>query len=51
MKEHRARVFQNGVQRSIFGTEREEVIGEWRKFHNGELHILYSSPDVIKVMK
>jgi hypothetical protein len=34
--------------RRIFGTKRDEVTGEWRKLHNGELHNLYSSPDIIR---
>jgi hypothetical protein len=35
----------------IFGRMRDEVTGEWRKLHNGELHDLYSSPDIIRQMK
>jgi hypothetical protein len=38
-------VFENRVLRRIFGPKRDEVTGEWRKFHNEELHNLYSSPD------
>jgi hypothetical protein len=44
-------VFQNRVQRRIFGPKRDEVTGEWRKLHNEELHILYSSPDIIRQVK
>jgi hypothetical protein len=44
-------VFENRVLRRIFGPKRDEVTGEWRKFHNEELHILYSSPNVIRQMK
>jgi hypothetical protein len=44
-------VFQNRVLRRIFGPKRDEVTGEWRKFHNGELHDLYSSPDIIRQIK
>jgi hypothetical protein len=40
---HRLRVFENRVLRRIFGPKRDEVIGEWRKLHNEELHNLYSS--------
>jgi hypothetical protein len=40
-EEHRLRVFVNRVLRRIFGPKRDEVTGEWRKFFNGELHILY----------
>jgi hypothetical protein len=38
-------VFENTVLRIIFGPKRDEVTGEWRKLHNEELHILYSSPN------
>jgi hypothetical protein len=44
-------VFENRVLRGIFGPKRDEVTGEWRKLHNGELHILYSSPDTIRQIK
>jgi hypothetical protein len=43
-------VFENRVQR-IFGPKRDEVTGEWRKMHNGELHNLHSSPDIIRQIK
>jgi hypothetical protein len=46
-EEHRYRVFENRVLR-ISGPKRDEVMGEWRKLHNGELHNLYSSPDIIR---
>jgi hypothetical protein len=39
------------VLRRIFGPKRDEVTGEWRKLHSGELHILYSSPDIIRQIK
>jgi hypothetical protein len=39
------------VLRGIFGPKRDEVTGEWRKLHNGELHNLYSSPDIIRQIK
>jgi hypothetical protein len=35
----------------MFGPKRDEVTGEWRKLHNGELHNLYSSPDIIRQIK
>jgi hypothetical protein len=35
----------------IFGPKRDEVTGEWRKLHNEELHDLYSSPSIIRIMK
>jgi hypothetical protein len=44
------RVFENRVLR-IFGRTRDEVTGEWRKLHGGELHNLYSSPDIIRQIK
>jgi hypothetical protein len=40
-------VFENRVLRRIFGTNRDEVTGGWRKLHNDELHNLYSSPSII----
>jgi hypothetical protein len=50
-KEHRLRVFENRVLRRIFGPKRDEVTGEWKKLHNEELHILYSSPNIIRKIK
>jgi hypothetical protein len=50
-EEHRLRVFENRVVRGIFGPKRGEVTGEWRKLHSGELHNLYSSPDIIRQIK
>jgi hypothetical protein len=44
-------VFENRVRRRIFGPKRDEVMGEWRKLHSGELHNLYSSPDIIRQIK
>jgi hypothetical protein len=44
-------VFEDSVLRRIFGPKRDEVTGEWRKLHNEELHILYSSPDIIRQTK
>jgi hypothetical protein len=49
-EEHRLRVFQNRVLRKIFGPKREED-GSWRKLHNDELHNLYSSPNIVRVIK
>jgi hypothetical protein len=48
---HRLRVFDNKVLRRIFGPKRDEVTGEWRKLHNEELHDLYSSPSIIRIIK
>jgi hypothetical protein len=44
-------VFENRVLRKIFGPKRDEVTGEWRKLHNEELYILYSSPNIIRQVK
>jgi hypothetical protein len=49
--QHRLRVFENRVLRRIFGPKRDEVTGEWRKLNNEELHILYSSPSIIRQIK
>jgi hypothetical protein len=48
-EEHRLRVFENRVLK-IFGPKREED-GSWRKLHNDELHDLYSSPSIVRVIK
>ena len=48
---HRLRVFENRLLRRIFGPKREVVTGEWRKLHNEELTDLYSSPNIIQVIK
>jgi len=37
--------------RRIFGAKRDEVTGEWRKLHNEELHVLYRSPNIVRVIK
>ena len=50
-EEHRLRVFENRVLRRIFGPKREGVTGEWRKLHNEELNDLYSSPNILRVIK
>jgi hypothetical protein len=44
-------VFENKVLRRIFGPKRDEVTGEWRKLHTEELHDLYSSPNIVWVIK
>jgi hypothetical protein len=49
-EEHRLRVFENSVLGKIFGPKRE-VDGPWRKLHNDELHSLYSSMNVVMVIK
>jgi hypothetical protein len=45
------RVFENRVLRGVFGFKRDEVTGKWRKLHNEELHDLYTSPTVVRVIK
>jgi hypothetical protein len=45
------RLFENRVLRRIFGPKREEVAGGWRRLHNEELHNLYASPNVIRVIE
>ena len=44
-------MFENMVLRRIFGTRRDEVTGEWRRMHNEELNDLYSSPNIVRVIK
>ena len=44
-------MFENRVLRRIFGPKRDEVTREWRKLHNEELNDLYSSPNIIRVIK
>jgi hypothetical protein len=50
-EEHRLRVFENRVLRRIFGTKRDKVTGGGRKLHNEELHNVYSSPSIIRMIK
>jgi hypothetical protein len=50
-EEHRLRVFENRVLSRIFGAERNEVIGGWRKLPNEELRNLYCSPSIIRIIK
>ena len=50
-EEHRLRVFENRVLRRIFGPRRDGVTREWRKLHNEELNDLYSSPNIVRVIK
>ena len=50
-EESKLMVFGNMVLRRIFGPRREEVTGEWRRLHNEELNDLYSSPNIVRVIK
>jgi hypothetical protein len=51
-EEHKTRrMFESRVLRRIFGTKGDDISGNWRKLHNEELHNLYSSPSVIRMLK
>jgi len=50
-EEKKLRVFENIVLRRIFGLRKDEVTGEWRILHNEELNDLYSSPNIVRVIK
>jgi hypothetical protein len=50
-EENKLRLFESELLRKISGAKRGEVTGEWRRLHNGELHDLYCSPDMIRVIK
>jgi hypothetical protein len=39
------------IVESLFGPKGDEVIEDWRKLHNEELHNLYSSPSIIRMIK
>jgi hypothetical protein len=45
------RKFENRMLRRIFGKKRDEVTEGWRKLHNEELHNLYSSPSIVRMIK
>ena len=49
-EEYRLRVFENRILRRLFGRKRDEN-GEWRRLHNEELHSLYRSPNIVRVIK
>ena len=50
-EEHRLRVLENRVLRKIFESKGDKVIGKWRKLHNGELRNLYTSPNIMWMIK
>jgi hypothetical protein len=50
-EERRLRVFRNRVLRRIFRPKRDEVTRGWRKLHNEEFNDLYSSPNIVRVIK
>jgi hypothetical protein len=50
-EDHRLRVSENRVLRRIFGPKTDEVTGAWRKLYSEELHNLYCSPNIIKMIK
>ena len=50
-EERKLRVLENMVMRGIFGPRRDEVTGKWRRLHNEELNDLYSSPNIVRVIK
>jgi hypothetical protein len=49
-EQHKLKVFENRVLRRIFGPKMDGVTGGWRKLHNEELHNLYSSPSIIRII-
>jgi hypothetical protein len=50
-EQHRLRVSEDGMLRRIFGPKRDEVTGGWIKLHNEELHNLYFSQSIIRMIK
>ena len=50
-EERKLRMFENMVLRTIFGSRRDEVTGEWRRLHNEKLNDLYCSPNIVRVIK
>jgi len=50
-EERKLRVFENMMLRRTFGPRRDEVMGEWRRLHNKELNDLYSSRNIVQVIK
>jgi hypothetical protein len=52
-EEHRLRVFENRMLRRIFGSKKTkwQKVGKKKKLHNEELHNLYSSPNITRIIK
>jgi hypothetical protein len=50
-REYRLRVVENSVLRRIFGPNRDDAAGEWKKQHNEELNVLYSSLNIFRFIK
>jgi len=50
-EERKLKVFENMVLRRIIGPRRDKVMGEWRRLHNEVLNDLYSSPNIVQVIK
>ena len=49
-EDSRPRIFENRILRRKFGPKRDEN-WEWRRLHNEELHSLYRSPNIVRVIK
>jgi len=49
-EEHRLTVFENSVLKRILGPRKDELTVDWRKLHDEELHDLYSSPNIVRVV-
>jgi hypothetical protein len=50
-EERRLRLLENRILRKVFGPKKARVTGKWRRLHNEELHDLYSSPNIVQVIK